>query len=122
MMRIRIGWIILMLLAAPLIVSAQSKPLPETYVSGDKNLTFRYPSGWVIQSDIPGQFVVATDESLFDVSEEIPSGQAAFGILFLDSTNYFSELVTGEDPISLLNSLVKLLFEEAKPETEFGTP
>lgn len=106
-------------------VAAQSsKPLPETYVSEDENLTLRYPSGWAIQTDTPGQVVIATDESLFNLNDEqIPSGKAALGVLFLDSSNDLSQiLVLGDDPISILNALVKALFEQGDTQVALGTP
>src|SRR5215216_6114379 len=80
--------------------STASKPLPETYVSDDENLTFRYPSGWVVQNDTQGQLVIATDESLFDLSaDEVPSGQGALGILLLDKGSDLSQfMVLGDDP------------------------
>ena len=101
-----------------------AKPLPETYVSDDENLTLRYPHGWKLQADSPGQVVIATDESLFNLNaEKIPSGEAALGILFLDSSNDLSEiLVLGDDPISILNALVKMIFEQGDTQAELGTP
>jgi hypothetical protein len=104
--------------------STASKPLAETFVSDDENLTFRYPSGWVIQNDRQGQVVIATDESLFSLSaDKVSSGQGALGILFLDQSSDQSELlVLGDDPISILNSLVKMLFEQGDTHAELETP
>jgi len=110
-------------------VAAQStaaKPLPESYVSEDENLTLRYPSGWVIQNDTPEATVIATDESLFDLgNEEIPSGEAALAVVFLDFGGELSEtLVLGDDPLSILNSLVTGVFKTGDETTdaELGTP
>ncbi|MEO8611494.1 MAG: hypothetical protein ABI690_26585 [Chloroflexota bacterium] len=112
------------IVAVPVVAQSNAaKPLPETYVSDDENLTLRYPHGWSIQSDTPGQVVIATDESLFNLSAEaVPSGEAALGVLFLDSSTGLSDLVSGSDPISILNSLVKTLFEQGDTKATLGTP
>ena len=115
--------LLLALFASP--VAAQtSKPLPETYVSDDERLTLRYPTGWVIQTDIPGQVLVATNESLLDFNDElVPSGEAAFGLLFLDSDNELASLAAlGDDPLSILESLSKTIFEQEDSDVELNTP
>jgi hypothetical protein len=119
--------IVLTVFAFP--VAAQStsaKPLPESYVSDDENLTLHYPTGWVIQSDNPGQLLIATDESLLDLGNEtIPSGGAALAVVFLDfGGDQSATSVLGDDPLSILNSMVKGVFQtdDSTTNAELGTP
>lgn len=123
-MRIRIMGSILVLLVTPWLVLAQTaKPLPQTYVSDDERLTLRYPAGWVLDSETSGQLIVATDESLFELSEDIvPSGQAAFGVLFLDENSLGSLIDLGGDPLSIMEAVVKTTFESADAGVKLESP
>jgi hypothetical protein len=115
---------LLLALLASTVAAQSAKPLPETYASDDERLTLRYPAGWVLQTDVPGAIVIATDESLFDLGNEaIPSGGAALAVVFLDSIDLSQVLDTVDDPISVLNSMTKLLLDEDDPtQAELDTP
>ncbi len=115
--------VLLVLVALP-VLAQSSKPLPETYVSGDERLTLRYPAGWVLQTDMPGQIIAATDESLFSLNDEaVGHGQAAFGALFLDSESDLVELLQlGDEPLAILQTLSKTLFEQDDDDVSMGTP
>lgn len=119
--------IVLAVFAFPVVAQSPSaKPLPESFVSDDENLTLRYPTGWVVQSDSPGQVLIATDASLLDLGNEtIPSGGAALAVVFLGfGGEQAATSVLGDDPLSILNSMVKGVFQTDDTTTaaELGKP
>ena len=115
--------LILGLIAFP--AAAQTaKPLPETYVSEDERLTLRYPTGWIVDNDQQGTVLVATHEDLFDLNDDpVPSGEAAVGIIFLNpgGETFPTELLDGDDPLSILNRIVGDIFT-SDDETELSPP
>lgn len=106
--RVIYGLLLALVLAMP-VAAQEFKPLPETFVSEDERMTLRYPTGWLVTSEENGMVVIATDEALFDVADEvIPSGEAVVAILYSTIDDTFSrELFQGEDAEGVLGSVIK---------------
>ncbi len=122
MKRIQIAWIVTMLLVAPLIVRAQSKPLPETYVSEDERMTLRYPTGWVIEANQPGSIIVSTS---YDIKgDTLPPGEAFISIGFInDEQGYFRDYLASDDLVGMMNGFIdSVLNGAADLQVEFNTP
>ncbi|MEO8611493.1 MAG: hypothetical protein ABI690_26580 [Chloroflexota bacterium] len=111
-MRIRIGWILLLLLAVPLIARADSKPLPETYVSDDGVTTFQYPTGWTIDVQHPGLVTVSSKDHPFLFGSDFMSqGEAAVMVIFSDAADaYFREYFEADNPAAMMNHIIQKVF------------
>jgi hypothetical protein len=103
------------------------KPLPETFVSDDESLTLRYPAGWAVEYEESGMVIVATSEEMFDLGDEnIPPGEAAVAILLSNAAaNDMDEFFVGDDPVAILDNLIKTVFStgvDADMNIEFTPP
>ena len=110
MKRLRVVWITLALLTVPLIAYAQSKPLPETYVS-DEVTTFRYPTGWTIDAEQPGLVIVTTKDHAIQLGSDFMSpGEAAVIVLFSNADDaYLREYFEENSPTAMMNHLIQRL-------------
>jgi hypothetical protein len=100
---------LLLLLAVPA-AAQEIKPLPQSFASGDERLTLRYPRGWVVDAENGGFAVVASDESLFDLSDEpVPPGEAAVALMFVAEDDVLRELLQGDTPEAILETVIRTL-------------
>jgi hypothetical protein len=124
-MRIRIIWIILVLLVSPLIVRAESKPLPETYVSADEMTTFRYPTGWTFDAEQPGLVIVGTSPKMLNFYDgTISSGDAAVFVFFSNAEDeYLRGYFADDDLVGVTAKLIDTLYSGGgDPNVGFTTP
>jgi hypothetical protein len=124
-MPLRIGWILLLLFVVPLIVRAESKPLPETYVSDDEATTLRHPTGWIVWADQPGLVIVSTSDKPTLVGQEnISPGEAAVVVLFSNADDgYLRAYFQGDDAAAILDHFIQTLFVPSMGNVvEFGIP
>ena len=114
-----LGWV------AASAAAQTARLLPETYVSDDESMTLRYPTGWVVESDQPGLFIVATSEDMLDLgNENVPAGEAAVAVLFSNADDqYLREYFVGDDPAAVLDNIIKTLFSSNTDiNVEFTNP
>lgn len=106
---ILLAWLAVIVPAA----AQDTKLLDETFVTEDERLTLRYPSGWVVESSIDGQVLVATDESLFRINSAIPTGGGALGIIIFEDEEMNELIFVGEDIVEKLTYLIDTLLADS---------
>lgn len=101
---------------------AYSPPLEETY---EDELSFNYPTGWVVGGGTEAQgvyFITDSDETMTTLTSSGDLGEGQYAIIFMDAT----QLVSPEDirqNDTLLEEFAGALAEELAEEgDEFGDP